>query len=376
MLQILPWLIAMAVLIGCSAFFSASEAALFSLRAADRRTLASGTPAQRAAAQLLSDADRVLSAIVFWNLVVNIAYFALASTFIEQHVPENNRWPLRIGALLLIIFFSEMLPKTLGVLIARQLATSLSLPLSLMVRLIDPMMPVWQLVMLISRRLVWPSFQPESELEAADLERAIRLSTDDAALLDQEQTVLRNIVTLSDLRADELMRPRTQLQTFRPPVNLSDLEGHMTQSGYLFIAEDDSENIRAAVCLNSLWSLHPDHLEAAAEPVVYVPWCASVADTLALLRSNDRGGCLAFDSAARQRPGAREQDSGEGLPPARVRFGHSNQGLPGHFGSPGCQGQQRLIAAESSRAEELFEIAFAEIDRIPSSCNSSEREAG
>ncbi len=62
----------------------------------------------------------------------------------------------------------------------------------------------------------------------------------------------------------------------------------MTQSGYLFITEDGSENIRAAVRLQSLWSLHPDHLEAAAEPVVYVPWCASLADTLALLRSKDR----------------------------------------------------------------------------------------
>ena len=290
MLEILPWLVAMAALIGCSAFFSASEAALFSLRPLDRRLLAGGNPAQRTAAGLLRDPERVLSAVLFWNLVVNIAYFALAA-IVERQLPVGSRWvwPLRAGSLLMIIFFSEMLPKTLAVLIARQLSASLSLPLSLLVRLVDPIMPTLRFVMLVSRRLVWPSFKVERTLEPADLERAIELSTTDAKLLDQEQTVLRNIVSLSELRADESMRPRTQLQTFRPPVNLADLGGRMPRGGYLLITEDgSSENVGAAVRLHGLWSLNPEHLEAAAEPVVYVPWCASVVDALTLMRTKDR----------------------------------------------------------------------------------------
>ena len=50
-----PWLIAMAVLVFCSAFFSCSEAALFYLRRQDRRAFRSGNPAQRMAALLLDD---------------------------------------------------------------------------------------------------------------------------------------------------------------------------------------------------------------------------------------------------------------------------------------------------------------------------------
>ena len=41
-LQLLPWLIAMALLMACSGFFSASEAALFYLPPRDRRAMASG----------------------------------------------------------------------------------------------------------------------------------------------------------------------------------------------------------------------------------------------------------------------------------------------------------------------------------------------
>ena len=289
MLDLFPWLVAMVVLIGCSAFFSASEAALFSLRPSDRRTMAEGSTAQRTVASLLSDPERVLSAVLFWNLVVNIAYFAIAS-IIEQRLPNGTSlvWPLRIGSLLMIIFFSEMLPKTFAVLLSHQLAAALSLPLSIFVRGVDPIMPTLRFVMLVSRRLLWPGFQTEETLATADLERAIELSTDDAKLLDQEQTVLRNIVALSDLRADESMRPRNQLSTFHPPVALSSLEGAMTHSGYLLITEEESNNIAEAVRLESLYSLNPEHLNSAAEPVLYVPWCTSLAETAEQMLSEDR----------------------------------------------------------------------------------------
>ena len=289
MLEFIPWLIAMVGLICCSAFFSASEAALFSLRPADRRVLAGGTTAQRAADDLLRDPERVLSAVLFWNLVVNIAYFALAS-IIERQLPDGSRfvWPLRIGALLLIIFFSEMLPKTVAVLMSRRLAAAFSLPLSIAVRVVDPLMPTLRFIMLASRRLVWPGFEAEESLAATDLNRAIELSTTDAKLLEEEQTVLRNVVSLSRLRADQAMRPTTQLQLFRPPVTLEDLEGSMTPSGYLFLTDGESDNIVKAVRLDSLWSMNPDHLGSAADSVVYVPWCVSLADAAGQLLARDR----------------------------------------------------------------------------------------
>ena len=79
LLDNLPWILTMAVLIAGSAFFSASEAALFSLRQQDRRRLQKGSRSQRSAATLLADPDRLLSAVLFWNLTINMAYFAVAS---------------------------------------------------------------------------------------------------------------------------------------------------------------------------------------------------------------------------------------------------------------------------------------------------------
>ena len=74
----MPWLPAMAVLILASAFFSGSEAAFFSLQTSDRAD-DSDRKRSLAVGRLLQKPERLLSAILFWNLLINMAYFAVAS---------------------------------------------------------------------------------------------------------------------------------------------------------------------------------------------------------------------------------------------------------------------------------------------------------
>ncbi len=279
----LPWLAAMGVLIAGSAFFSCSEAALFSLRQQDRRRLGRGNRSQRSAADLLADPDRLLSAVLFWNLAINMAYFAMASIvgFKMQSSGEAGAaiaYGFAMVSLLSIIFFSEMLPKTLAVIQARRLAGFVGLPLAFSVRVVDPLMPILRGANLLSSRLIWPSLKTEPYLQVSDLEQAIQVSTTDLHLADQEQIVLNNIVAMSDIRVDEWMRPRTQFLSFRPPVSMVDLEGEMTPSGYLLITAEDSEEIVEAVDLKKLAEPSSESLEQYAMPVGVVPWCAKVAD--------------------------------------------------------------------------------------------------
>ena len=283
----------MAAMITCSALFSASEAALFYLRPRERSALKSGNRSQRACSAMLADPERLLSAILFWNLVTNITYFGIASLIALSM--DRNPWMgktgavfFSFGALLLIIFFSEMLPKSLAVVIAPTLARFIGLPLAAAVRFVDPLMPILRFVNLLSRRLVWPGFHPEPYLEVSDLERAIKLSTSDAQLIEQEQAVLQNIVSLSDIRVDESMRPRTQFETFRPPVSLVDLEGRLTPSGYLLVTDADGDEVTSAISLTNLADVPSQHLDRLAEPVIYVPWFTTVADALQQMQVRDR----------------------------------------------------------------------------------------
>ena len=287
----IPWLIMMGLLLASSAFFSSSEAAWFYLTTKERRRLASGSRTQRLAVRLLENPDRLLTGILFWNLVINVLYFTITSICairLEQSGHATSAGFFAGGALVVMIIVAEMVPKNLAVLVPMRLASLFAVPLSTAVRLLDPLQDAFRTVEKLSIRLFWPRFKPEPDLRVVDLERAVELSTDDAALLEQEQRVLQAVVSLSDMRVDELMRPRTRFLSFRPPVALADLEGRMPPSGYLLVTEPNSEEVVSAIDLGNLSNIPEQHLEHHADPVVYVPWSTSVASALETMRARNR----------------------------------------------------------------------------------------
>lgn len=290
-LEFIPHFIAMALLAVASGFFSCSEAALFSLKPDDRRVLKSGSATQRIAVELLEKPDQLLTAILFWNLIVNIVFFALASVIgikLEREGHPTEAGLVALGSLVSIIFCSEMIPKTVGVMIPQLMSSLVSIPLAISIRAFAPIAPIFAAVNTGIRRLLFPYFQTEPYLELSDLEQAISASTVDQELASQERMALQNIVSLSDLQAEELMRPRTQYQSFHPPVSLEDLGGQLTRSGYLLVTEPDSDEVSAAIALKYLPSIPRQHLEHFAQPVVYVPWCTTVAAVFDELQSSNR----------------------------------------------------------------------------------------
>ena len=289
--QFSPFFATMLLLAGSSAFFSCSEAALFSLQLEDRRRLKAGSTSGQAAIRLLELPDRLLTAILFWNLIINIVYFSLASVISIQLEKQGQRTEAGLVALfslMAIIVLSEMIPKTIGVLLPRALAEWISLPLTVAVRVFDPIGPLFTKLIQAIRRVFFPRFQTERYLELRDLEQAITVSTADEELATLERSALQNIVLLSDFRADELMRPRKQYQAFTPPVNLEDLGGRPTRSGYILVTEPGSEEITSAIALHSLAAMPRQNLESVAQPVIYMPWCTTAASVFDELRAQQQ----------------------------------------------------------------------------------------
>ncbi len=282
----------MFLLMIASAFFSASEAAFFCLGTADRKRLAEGGPLARLAAGLIAAPERLLTAALLGNLMANLMFFTLSSILLFKF-PEDQvalGGIVSLCTLVGLIVFCEMLPKNIAILAPRAIATLTALPLGWVVRLLTPIMPVLEGVNVLSRRLLFPKFISEPYLRIADIERAVKLSKEDAALLRREQKVLQNIVSLADVTAEEMMRPRPLLKTFRPPVSLDVLRDvSFPQSGYLLVTEADTEEIASAVSLKRLfkedfrrqWGEH-------SSPVLYVPWSVPVAEVLEQLRHANR----------------------------------------------------------------------------------------
>ncbi len=280
------------VLLLCSGFFSGSEAAFFSLTLSQRRELAKGSRAARVAFHLLERSERLLMGILFWNLAINLSFFSLVSraalTLQSSTGGPQLATVVTIAALIAIILFGEFLPKSFAVLNPLLVVKLVALPLSIAVRLLDGFLPLIKFVNEASRRLLWPGLKPEKYLELADLERAIELSTDDAQLVEQERQVLRNVIQLSEIRVEEWMRPRTQYRSFVPPVQVAQLNGQKTPSGYMLVTNTSGREVVSAIDLNSILPSEIDDLAAKKKSLVVIPWCATIADALKKLRRAKR----------------------------------------------------------------------------------------
>lgn len=284
----LPGVISMAVLSIVSGFFSGSETALFYLSRDDLRRMQTGRVGERLAASLMRNPDRLLTAVLFWNLVVNLSFFAVSLVTAKRLMDAGQ--PAAAGllsflSLAAIILLGEVAPKSLAVVFRRQVAVLAGLPLSLALRTVDPILPILGATTLGLRRMFWPGLRLEPYLDVDDIERAVETTQLGVELVQLEQQILGRILDMSGMTAEELMRPRGTCHVLQPPVHLDQIRTRGTVPEYILIAGEDGDTITKALALYDLNVLPERHLESISEDVAYVPWCATVAETLARLRN-------------------------------------------------------------------------------------------
>ena len=274
-------------LIFASAFFSASETALFFLSHDELRGMRVGNNRERLAADLMRRPERLLTAILFWNLLINLSYFATGIVVAGRLAAAGfaaAAGVVGVGSLLLIILFGEVLPKGGAVVFRRRLASLVSWPLAAAVRLLDPVTPGLSWMTHVLRRAFWPNLKLEPHLHADDLERAIDVSELSDEVIRHERQILHNILDLSEISVEEVMWPRGTYPSLPVPVSLTDLNNVGPECKYIAVQRPGTEDVERALPLMEFAELPETNLERSAEDVVTVPWCATLADTLQLLR--------------------------------------------------------------------------------------------
>jgi CBS domain containing-hemolysin-like protein len=198
-------------LLCCSFFFSASEAALFSLRRLDRDELERrGGPGAAAALALLADPRGLLASVLFGNLVVNILFFA-TSTVLGFELARTGRPAAAAicgaAALAAVIAFGEIAPKLTALSSPQRFARILALPLQSFYGLIAPARAV--LTALMRRFEGRTAAAPH--LAAQELSDLVELAGSEGAIGEQERRLVQEAVDLAELRASHVMIPRVDM---------------------------------------------------------------------------------------------------------------------------------------------------------------------
>ena len=127
-------------LLAVSAVFSAAETALTrASRGRMHQLEREGDGGARRVNKLLDDQETMIGAVLIGYNVLNILSSALATEFITRVVPGAWGVAIATGVMtLLVVVFVEVMPKTLAIVRADDVARSVSGPMLLVVRVLGP----------------------------------------------------------------------------------------------------------------------------------------------------------------------------------------------------------------------------------------------
>ncbi len=279
-----PWLWGVLVLLlALSGFMSSSETALFSL---GRLTLQERKRAGVSALELAEKPRRLLVTVLFLNLVVNVLFFAFVTRLL---LPERGISSLAVGlgALLALVVFGEILPKTLAlrspVAVARTNAPLLKHAVAFLGPLHRPILGLLERVN--SLLSIW--IPPEVGITPDELAAALERGAEEGALHDVEADLLVEVIELEEIRVREIMTPRVDalfLHASGAGREQTVQDACARRLSWLPVIEGNPDRVIGRVRLRDCL-VRPDRpLRALLLPVKFVPEVASALDLLRTFR--------------------------------------------------------------------------------------------
>ncbi len=196
---------AVAVVLVTSAFCSVCEAVLYSVPVSHIESLAhAGRGSGRILQQLRAHIDRPIAAILILNTVANTGGAAVAGALADHVLGTHYLVYFTTGLTLAILVFSEMLPKTAGVVYCRPLASFLARPIQALVVLLAP--AIW-----VSRSVTRLLSRPDTPVTDEDLMVLVRLGARTGHFKEHEARMIKNILALEGRNVSDVMTPRTVL---------------------------------------------------------------------------------------------------------------------------------------------------------------------
>lgn len=181
---------------------SISEAVLLSLRHAQVESL-QGTRAGQILRRFKREVDVPIAAILILNTVANTAGASIAGASFTNVWDESQLWIFTLVFTVAVLMFTEITPKTLGVVLAGRLAVPVAYGVQVMVTVLRPMIAVTRLV---SRALTSGEKAPVTSLEEIRLLAALGLS--EGVLQKGVAGMIEGTMRLRELRARDVMVPR------------------------------------------------------------------------------------------------------------------------------------------------------------------------
>lgn len=288
-----------------SALFSAAETSLFRLDPMRVRRMAQSDDRRvRSLSALLEQPAAVLSTLLLCNTAVNVAVATvLTALFLGFYETQWTRYNVEIAATvvstLLILFFGEIMPKTIASRSPAWLGLRVSRVVGVLIRLLRPLTTVLEglsgaILHAMGRSPVRVPFRVTPET----MELAVDLGLEQGAIEDEESTMIHGLLDTSDTKAREIMTPRPDMARIAATASVADAADMILNTGFsrIPVYRETVDNIVGVVYVKDLLPAIQSgqqgrRVAEMARPPYFVPETKLVSDLLREMK--DHGEALA-----------------------------------------------------------------------------------
>jgi len=216
--NISPW-IALAIVIFClglSAFFSGAETALTAASRARMHALEKGGDSRaRTVNKLLLMRERLIGAMLIGNNIVNIGASAFTTSVLVAIFGAEGVIYATIVMSVLVIIFSEVMPKTVAITSPDRTALLLAKPVAVIVALFGPLtMLVEAIVRLLLRPFGIRMGENQSVLSAQEeLRGTVDLLHREGGVEREARNMIGGLIDLEELEVSDVMVHRIRMRT-------------------------------------------------------------------------------------------------------------------------------------------------------------------
>ena len=245
------------VLLLCSALFSASETAFFSLGPQSIQEIKEEEDkTSQTILHLLYHHRKLLATILIANNFVNVAIVFLSSLLFGLSIFSFTTSPLLqfliqvLVVTAILVMFGEVFPKVYATARQMRIARLMAKPLLYLSRLLTPMVVLLERTgNLLDRRMARKGHQVSLD----DINQAIDITTD-GNNSEEEKDILKGIVNFGNIPVKQIMRSRMDISALEWETPFSEVLERIREWGYsrLPVYEDSLDTIRGILYIKDL----------------------------------------------------------------------------------------------------------------------------
>ena len=289
----LPQILFMLFLLCFSAFFSATEAAFFSLtREEISRFSKSDSKSERLVNTLLETPKNLLTTILLGNMLANIGFFCISygiSRKIAVFSPNGGVWAagmVCVFSLLAIIILGEVIPKNIAIKVPDKYSRWAAMPIYVFDRIFLPFrVPIVSFINVISK-IFGKSGDKEKCVTIDELKMLVEFSEKQGIVDREERSMIHGILDFKRVQVKEIMLPRVDMHLYNiadPVEGLIEL-ARETKHTKIPAYEETTDNIIGIIHAKDVF-LDPNvELRSILKPIQFVPETKSIEGLLRQFR--------------------------------------------------------------------------------------------